>query len=106
MTPIKKNVLLRELLKLGFLIILVSSIFTRRINPILAGRVLGTAGLLYGAYSFYRALYQKDHSNLLLRLRGDERRIPYTKWHRVINMILAAAMIVCGVALLLVARSS
>jgi hypothetical protein len=78
MPPIKKNVLMFEVLKLGLLIILVSSVFTGRINPVLAGKVLGIAGLLYGAYFFFRALYQKEHGNLLLRLRGDDRRIPTT----------------------------
>jgi hypothetical protein len=101
MPPIKKRVLIFELFKLGLLIILVSGIFTGRINPMLAGKVLGIAGLLYGAYFFYRALYQKQHGNVLLRLWGDDRRIPTTKWHRAVNVILATGMIVCGFALLM-----
>jgi hypothetical protein len=100
MPPIKKNVLLLEVLKLGLLIIIVTGIFTGRINPILAGKVLGIAGLLYGAYSFFRALLQKEHGNLLLRLRGDDRRIPTTRWHRAMNLVLATGMIMCGFALL------
>ena len=89
-----------EVFKIGVLIILVSGIFTDRIKPILAGKVLGIAGLLYGAYRFVRALYQKEHSNLLLRLRGDDRKIPTTKRHRAMNLVLATGMIMCGFALL------
>jgi hypothetical protein len=100
MPPIKKNVLMFEAFKVGLILFLVSGIFTGRINPLLAGKVLGIAGLLYGAYFFYGALYQKEHSNLLLRLRGDDRRIPTTKWHRAMNVVLAAGMIMCGFALL------
>jgi hypothetical protein len=100
MPPIKKSVLIFEVFKVGVLIILVSGIFTGRINPILAGKVLGIAGLLYGTYLFFRALYQKEHANLLLRLRGDDRTIPTTKWHRAMNLVLATGMIMCGFALL------
>lgn len=100
MPPIKKNVLMFEVLKLGLLIILVSGIFTGRINQVLAGKVLGIAGLLYGVYFFFRALYQKEHGNFLLRLRADNRRIPTTKGHRAMNLVLATGMMMCGVALL------
>ena len=100
MPPIRKNVLMFEVLKIGLLIVLVSGIFTGRINPMLAGKVIGIAGLLYGAYFFYRAFYQKDHSNVFLRLRGDDRRIPTTKSHRIMNVVLATGMIMCGFALL------
>jgi len=93
-----------EVLKLGLLIVLVSSVFTGRINPMLAGKALGIAGLLYGAYFFFRALYQKEHGNLLLRLRGDDRRIPTTKWHRAMNLLFATGMIMCGVALLFLSQ--
>ena len=96
----KKGVLMFEVCKLGVLIILVSSIFTGRINPMLAGNVLGIAGLLYGAYFFFRALYEKEHANILLRLRGDDRKIPTTKRHRAMNIVLATGMIMCGFALL------
>jgi hypothetical protein len=106
MSPIKKSVLMFEVLNLGVLIILVSSVFTGRINPMLAGEVPGIAGLLYGAYFFFRALYQKEHGNLLLRLRGDDRRIPTTKWHRAMNLLFATGMIMCGVALLFLSRSA
>src|ERR1700683_363130 len=101
MPPIKKSVLMFEVFKVGVLIILVSGIFTDRINPKLAGKVLGIAGLLYGAYRFVRALYQKEHSNLLLRLQGDDRKTPTTKRHRAMNLVLATGMIMCGFALLL-----
>jgi hypothetical protein len=100
MPPIKKNVLMFEVLKLGLVIAIVSGIFTGRINALVAAKVLGIAGLLYGAYFFYRAFYQKDHSNILLRLRGDDRRIPTTKSHRTMNLVLASGMIMCGFALL------
>jgi len=100
MPPIKKSVVMFQVLKLAILIVLVSSVFTGRIYPRLAGKVLGIAGLLYGAYFFFRALYQKEHGNLLLRLRGDDRRIPTTKWHRAMNLILATGMMMCGFALL------
>lgn len=100
MPPIKKSVLILEVLKLALLIVLVSSVFTGRINPTLAGKVVGMASLLYGAYFFFRALYQKEHGNLLLRIRGDDRRIPTTKWHRALNLVLATGMIMCGFALL------
>jgi hypothetical protein len=100
MPPIKKSVLILEAFKIGLPIIPLIGIFTGRINPILAGKVLGIAGLLYGAYVFLRALYQKEHGNLLLRLRGDDRRIPTTKWHRAVNLLLATGMIMCGFAFL------
>lgn len=100
MPPIKKTVLMFEALKLGLLIVIVAGIFTGRINPMLAGKVLGIAALLYGAYFSYRAFYQKDHSNVLLRLRGNDRRIPTTRSHRTMNLVLAAGMIMCGFALL------
>jgi hypothetical protein len=100
MPPIKKNVLMFEALKLGLLIVLVSGIFIGRINSMVAGKVIGIAALLYGAYFFYRAFYQKDHSNVLLRLRGDDRRIPTTKSHRTMNLVFATGMIMCGFALL------
>ena len=97
----KKSVLLGEALKLALGIVLVSIVWmTSRINPTLVGKIVGIAGLLYGAYFFFRALYQKDHSNVLLRLRGDERRIPTTKRHRTLNLVLATGMIICGFALL------
>ena len=89
-----------ELLKLALLILLVSSVFSGRINPRVAGKVFGIAWLLYGAYFFFRALYQKEHGNLLLRLRGDERRIRTTTWHRAMNLILATGMMIGGFALL------
>jgi hypothetical protein len=98
--PLKKTVLLVEVLKLGLLIIIVAGIFTRRISPILGGKFLGIAGLLYGAYFFFRALYQKEHSNFLLRLRGDDRTIPTTRSHRTMNLVLATGMIMCGFVLL------
>lgn len=98
--PVKKTVILIEALKLGLLIIIVTGIFTGRVNPILAGKVLGIAGLLYGAYFFFIALYQKEHSNLFLRLRGDHRKIPTTRWHRAMNLVLATGMIMCGFVLL------
>jgi hypothetical protein len=108
MLPIKKRVLIFEVLKLGLLLVLVGSLLSRRLNPLVAGLVLGKAGLvlgiaglLYGAYTFYRALCQKEHSNVLLRLRGDDRKIPTTKWHRAMNVILATGMIACGFGLLL-----
>jgi hypothetical protein len=104
MSPIKKKVLIIEVFKLGLLIIVVSGVFAGRIDPILAGKVLGVAGLLYGAYFFYRSLHQKEHGNVLLRLQGDDRTIPTTKRHRVMNMILATGMMVCGFALLLIVR--
>ena len=46
MRPIKKSVLTFESFKLGLLIAIVIGIFTRRINPIVAGKVIGIAGLL------------------------------------------------------------
>lgn len=95
-----------EVLKLGLLIVLVISVFTGRINPMLAGKVLGIAGLLYGAYFFFRALYQKEHGNLLHRLRGDDRRIPTTKRHRAMNLVFATGMIMCGAALLFLSQSA
>ena len=90
-----------EAFRLGVLIVIVGGVFTRRINPLLAGKILGVAGLLYGTYRLFRALYQTDHSNVLLRLRGDNRRIPTTKWHRAMIVALATGMIVCGFVLLL-----
>lgn len=93
-----------EVLKLGLLAVLVSSVFTGRINPMLAGKILGIAGLLSGAYFFFRSLYQKEHGNLLLRLRGDDRRIPTTKRHRAMNLVFATGMIVCGAALLFLSQ--
>ena len=101
MLTTKKSVLLVEVLKLVLGIVLVSIVWTTsRINPTLVGKIVGIAGLLYGAYFFFRALYQNDHSNVLLRLRGDDRRIPTTKRHRAMNIILAMGMIACGFALL------
>jgi hypothetical protein len=100
MPPIKKSVLIFEAFKMGLLIIPLIGVFTGRINPTLAGKVLGIGGLLYGAYFFFRALYQKEHGNLVLRLRGDDRRIPTTKWHRAVNLVLATGMIMSGFALL------
>jgi prolipoprotein diacylglyceryltransferase len=101
MLTTKKSVLLVEGLKLVLGIVLVSIVWTTsRINPTLVGKIVGVAGLLYGAYFFFRALYQKDHSNVLLRLRGDDRRIPTTEGHRALNLVLAAGMIICGFALL------
>ncbi len=101
MLTIKKSVLLVEVLKLALGIVLVSIVWaTSRIDPTLVGKIVGFAGLLYGAYFSFRALYQQDHSNVLLRLRGDDRRIPTTKAHRVLNLGLATGMIICGFALL------
>ena len=104
MSPIKKSVLMFEVVKLGLLIVLVSAVFTGRINPMLVGKVLGIASLLYGAYFFFRALYQEEYSNLLLRLRGDGQRIPTTKRHRAMNLVFATGMIMCGVVLLFLSR--
>ena len=101
MLTIKKGVVLVEVLKLALGIVLVSIVWTTsRINPALVGKIVGIAGLLYGAYFFFRALYQKDHSNVLLRLRGDNLRIPTTKRHRALNLVLATGMIICGFAML------
>lgn len=101
MLTTKKSVLLVEVLKLALGIFLVGIVWTAsRTNPTLVGRIVGVSGLLYGAYFFLRALYQKDHSNVLLRLRGDARRIPTTKGHRVLNLVLAIGMIICGFAVL------
>ena len=104
MPPIKKSVVMFEVFKLGLMALLLSAIFAGRINPRLGGKVLGVAGLTYGAYFFYRAGYQKEHSSLLLRLRGDDRKIPTTRLHRATMMILAAGLIACGLALLHIAR--
>jgi hypothetical protein len=101
MLAIKKKVLLLEVLRSVIPIIILGGIFTGRIPPLLAGKVLGIAGLLFGAYWLHRAFAQKEHSNALLRLRGDDREIPTTKWHRAMNIVLAIGMIVCGFALLL-----
>jgi len=100
MPPIKKSVLIFEAFKIGLLIIPLIGVFTGRINPMLAGRLLGIAGLLYGAYFFFRALYQKEHGNLFLRIRGDDRKIATAKWHRAMMLVLATGMIMCGFALL------
>jgi hypothetical protein len=45
--------------------------------------------------------YQKNDGNLLLRLGGDDRPIPTTKWHRAMTLVLATGMVMCGLALLL-----
>jgi len=101
MPTTKNSVLLVEVLKLALGIVLVSIVWTTsRINPTLVGKIVGIAGLLCGAYFFFRALYQNDHSNVLLRLRGDARRIPTTGRHRALNLVLATGMIICGFALL------
>lgn len=101
MLTVKKRVLLVEALKLALGIVLVSIVWTTsRISPMSIGKVVGIAGLLYGGYFFFRALYQNDHSNVLLRLRGDDRRIPTTKRHRALNLVLATGMIICGLVLL------
>jgi hypothetical protein len=101
MVTTKKSVLLVEVLKLAVGIVLVSIVWTTsRNNPTVVGRIVGIGGMLYGAYFFFRALYQKDHSNVLLRLRGDDRRIPTTNGHRVLNLVLAVGMIICGFAVL------
>jgi hypothetical protein len=94
MSPIKKKVLLLEVLRLVIPIVILGAIFTGRIPPLLAGKVPGIAGLMFGVYFLNRALVQKEHSNVLLRLRGDDRRIPTTKWHRAMNVILAIGRIV------------
>jgi len=57
MLPIKKKVLLLEVLRLVIPIIIVGGIFTGRIPPLLAGKVLGIAGLLFGAYFLYVVSY-------------------------------------------------
>ena len=101
MRSIKISVLMFEAFKLGLLVSILIGIFTGRINPILAGKIIGIAALLYGAYSLHRAFYQKDHSNVLLRLQGDNRRIPTTRSHRAMNVVLATGMVACGLALLL-----
>jgi len=105
MLTTKKNVLLVEVLKLALGIVLVSIVWTTsRINPTLVGKIAGIAGLLYGAYFFFRALYQKDHSNVLLRLRGDNRRIHYKRasgsepssgnWHDYLWLCVAVSRLV------------
>jgi len=93
-----------EVCKGVLMVLLLSGIFTGRINPRLGGRILGVAGLTYGAYFFYRAAYQREHSNLLLRVRGDDRKIPTTRLHRTTMVILAAGLMACGIALLHIAR--
>ncbi len=103
MSPIRQKVLLWEIFKVAAGVCLIAAVFSGRINPHLAAAIIGSVGLLYGAYLVYRAFRQTEHSNVLRRLRGDSTKIPTTTAHRAMNVVLGLGMVLCGIALLSIA---
>jgi hypothetical protein len=96
---IKKTVVLGEALKLAFGVYLVYGVLTGWIDYIAAGRIVGVAFSLAGLYMIVRSSSQEKHSNLALRLRGDENKIPTTQKHRILTVSLATVVMLSGLFL-------
>ncbi len=95
-----KKVLLRDIVITVATVVLLALMVAGKLSPYIYSRIVGMAALLGGIYYVQHAFRQKEHSNLFLRLKGDERKIPTTTGHRILTAGLACGMIVCGLVLL------